>query len=80
MRVLHFFEHVTESLDSSDVRFFMFANPFVGPGEDGDAPDDLFFRASPMALDDLVGAPSGVCPDEPEEQEAKEQYGKSETY
>jgi len=58
-----------------------FGYPLIGPGEDGDTTDDLFFSARPMIDGDIVGPGPGVCPDdegyrdEPAQYEENEEYG-----
>ncbi|MBA7525380.1 hypothetical protein ES705_17531 [subsurface metagenome] len=62
VRVQHFFEHVTESVDSLAVWFFPGGYPVVAPGENGDAPGDKFFTAWPTAVNELVGPGPGLGP------------------
>ena len=80
MLFLHFLEHGIESVDSFLIRFFTVGYPIVAPGEDGDATVDTFFSARSTAVNDLVGPGPGVCPDDPGEREAPEQYGDTERY
>lgn len=79
MRLLHFFEHVTESDDPLDVQFFAGGYPLIAPGENGDASVDTFFSGWSFALYDPVGPGPGDCPDDPGKREAPEQYGDSDS-
>ena len=75
VRFLHFFEHVTESNDSLTVQFFKVGYISIGPGENRDAPAETFFSGWLTVADDIIGPGPGVCPDEPGDREAPEQYG-----
>lgn len=80
MRALHSVKHVTESVDSSFVRFCPVGYPLIGPGKAGDATVDLFFSGRPMAVDDLICPGPGVCPEDEGNREAPEQYGENKQY
>lgn len=54
MRVLHFFEHVTESVDSLLILFCAVGYPVVAPGENGDTTVDTFFSGWSIGVNDLI--------------------------
>lgn len=74
VRVLHFVEHVTESVDSLFVPNYVFGYPFVGPGENSDVSIEGGFGSWSFAMYDLVGPGPGVCPGCTGNREAKEKH------
>jgi len=80
VRIFNFIELDMESVDSFPIRFFTAADPLIAPGENTNAPVDLFFGAWTFALYDLFCPDSGDCPDNPGQYEKCEQYGDSERY
>lgn len=57
MRLLHFFEHVLESLDPLLIRVVADGCKIAAPGENSNAPVDAFFGGWSAAVNDLVGFP-----------------------
>ncbi|MBA7621677.1 hypothetical protein ES703_29043 [subsurface metagenome] len=80
MRVLHFFEHVKELVDSMLILFCAFGYPVVGPGEEGNTTFDTFFSGWPMAIDDFIGPGSGVAPEDVGESEDTEKHDGNKQY
>lgn len=78
MRVLHFFEHVTESVDPFLIRFFIVGDPLVAPGEDSNAPGNTFYSGCLFTVEHSIGSDSSDCPDDPGKRESPEQYGEDE--